>query len=70
MNECLRTPQHKEQIGYWVSEKGKCMKWLNGCVGDTDVDVIAVNPIAAGAQYTQLFAINHFSCKEGRKCFI
>ena len=28
------------------------MKWLNGCVeGDTDVDVIAINPIAAGAQY-------------------
>ena len=28
MNECLTTPQHKKQIGYWVSEKGKCMKWL------------------------------------------
>ena len=23
MNECLTTPQHKNQIGYWVSEKGK-----------------------------------------------
>ena len=22
MNECLMTPQHKKQIGYWVSEKG------------------------------------------------
>ena len=22
MNECLTTPQHKKQIGYWVSEKG------------------------------------------------
>ena len=20
--------QHEKQIGYWVSEKGKCMKWL------------------------------------------
>ena len=28
MNECLTTPLHKKQIGYWVSEKGKCMKWL------------------------------------------
>ena len=28
MNECLTTPQHEIQIGYWVSEKGKCMKWL------------------------------------------
>ena len=28
MNECLTTPQHEKQIGYWVSEKGKCMKWL------------------------------------------
>ena len=26
MNECLTTPQHEKQIGYWVSEKGKCMK--------------------------------------------
>ena len=25
MNECLTTPQHKKQIGYWVSEKGKPM---------------------------------------------
>ena len=24
MNECLTTPQHEKQIGYWVSEKGKC----------------------------------------------
>ena len=22
MNECLMTPQHENQIGYWVSEKG------------------------------------------------
>ena len=28
MNECLTTPQHEKQIGYWVSGKGKCMKWL------------------------------------------
>ena len=21
-------PSTKKQIGYWVSEKGKCMKWL------------------------------------------
>ena len=28
MNECLTLPQHEKQIGYWVSEKGKCMKWL------------------------------------------
>ena len=28
INECLTTPQHEKQIGYWVSEKGKCMKWL------------------------------------------
>ena len=28
MNECLTTPQHEKQIGYWVPEKGKCMKWL------------------------------------------
>ena len=28
MNECLTTPQHEKQIGYWVSEKGKCMIWL------------------------------------------
>ena len=26
MNECFTTPQHEKQIGYWVSEKGKCMK--------------------------------------------
>ena len=25
MNECLTTPQHEKQIGYWVSEEGKCM---------------------------------------------
>ena len=29
MNECLMTPQHENQIGYWVSEKDKCMKWLH-----------------------------------------
>ena len=29
MNECLMTPQHGKQIGYWVSEQGKCMKWLS-----------------------------------------
>ena len=29
MNECLTTPQHEKQIGYWVSEKDKCMKWLD-----------------------------------------
>ena len=23
-----RSAQHEKQIGYWVSEKGKCMKWL------------------------------------------
>ena len=28
MNECLTTPQHEKQIGYWVSEKGKCMEKL------------------------------------------
>ena len=28
MNECLTTPQHEKQIGYWVSEEGKRMKWL------------------------------------------
>ena len=28
MNECLTTPQHEQQIGYWLSEQGKCMKWL------------------------------------------
>ena len=28
MNECLTTSQHEKQIGYWVSEKCKCMKWL------------------------------------------
>ena len=27
MNECLMTPQHEKQIGYWVSEKGKCIKF-------------------------------------------
>ena len=35
MNECLTTPQHKKQIGYWVSEKGKrkklsSNKWKTG----------------------------------------
>ena len=31
INECLTTPQHKKQIGYWVTEQGstKCMKWLS-----------------------------------------
>ena len=29
MNECLTTPQHEKQIGYWVSEKGKC---INGYI--------------------------------------
>ena len=28
MNECLTTPRHEKQIGYWVSKKGKRMKWL------------------------------------------
>ena len=28
MNECLMTPQHEKQIGYWVSKKGKCMKYM------------------------------------------
>ena len=28
MNECLTTPQHEKQIGYWVSEKGKCMEYI------------------------------------------
>ena len=23
MNECLTTPQHEKQIGYWVSEKAE-----------------------------------------------
>ena len=28
INECLMTPQHEKQIGYWVSEKEKeCMTW-------------------------------------------
>ena len=27
MNECLTTPQHEKQIGYWVSEKSKRMEW-------------------------------------------
>ena len=27
MNEYLTRPQHKKQIGYWVSKKGKRMKW-------------------------------------------
>ena len=26
MKDCLTTPQHEKQIGYWVSEWGKCMK--------------------------------------------
>ena len=26
MNECLTTPQHEKQIGYWVSEKGKIIQ--------------------------------------------
>ena len=25
MNECLMTPQHEKQIGYWVSEKDKLL---------------------------------------------
>ena len=28
INGCLTTPQHEKQMGYWVSEKGKRMKWL------------------------------------------
>ena len=28
MNECLTTPQNEKQIGYWVSEKDKRMRWL------------------------------------------
>ena len=24
-DECLTTPQHGKQIGYWVSQKGKCL---------------------------------------------
>ena len=27
LNECLATPQHKNKIGYWVSNKGIYMKW-------------------------------------------
>ena len=30
MNEYLTTPQHEKQLGYWVSEKGKCMKLFRG----------------------------------------
>ena len=36
MNECLTTPQHEKQISYWVSEKGKRMKWLLNIHKDTD----------------------------------
>ena len=29
MNECMfNDTQHEKQIGYWMSEQGKCMKWL------------------------------------------
>ena len=24
MHDCLMTPQQEKQIGYWVSENGKC----------------------------------------------
>ena len=33
MNECLTTSQHEKQIGYWVSKKGKRMKWLYNISG-------------------------------------
>ena len=43
MNECLTTLQHEKQIGYWVSEKGKYMKWLcvNGVKVQGRVNVLA-----------------------------
>ena len=36
MNECLTTPQHEKQIGYWVSEKGISRK--NDVNGDDKDD--------------------------------
>ena len=55
MNVCLTTPQHKKQIGYWVSEKGKCMKWLYYLLEDglqrfifglTELRVLDLEPLA------------------------
>ena len=37
MNECLTTHRHEKQIGYWVSEKGKCMKLL--CQDSSQIQV-------------------------------
>ena len=37
MNECLTTPQHEKQIGYWVSEKGKYPEvecYIHKCLND------------------------------------
>ena len=38
MNECLTTLQHEKQIGYWVSEQGKCMKWLCYLIGQDNAN--------------------------------
>ena len=50
MNECLTTPQHEKQIGYWVSEKGKCMKWLYNekmkSIKNHSVNSCAINKIS------------------------
>ena len=40
MNEYLKTPQHEKQIGYWVSEKGKCMKWF--CQMKTNTNTLSL----------------------------
>ena len=50
MNECLTTPQHEKQIGYWVSEKGKCMKWKERYVLFND---------ALNTFYLRLFGVRH-----------
>ena len=39
MNECLTTPQHEKQIGYWVSDKWQ----LEQCIVKLEVPLGVLN---------------------------
>ena len=43
MNECLMTPQHEKQIGYWVSEKGNGYEASHLVLGNVTMFTWSVN---------------------------
>ena len=64
MND-LTTPQHEKQIGYWVSEKGKRMKWLHMSMASDSSDTKTRNTamhqkIVRGAASLKMAAILDF----------